>query len=570
MSAAESKPVISVRGLTVDFALRRGPFRAVSDVSFDLLPGRTLCIVGESGSGKTVTGRALMQIVGRPGRVVGGSIELRRTDDSIVDLAQLDPRGEEIRAYRGRDMAMIFQEPMSSMSPVHTIGFQIIEALQLHLRMSKPQARARAIELLRSVEIPDPERTVDGHSFEYSGGMLQRAMIAMALAGGPRVLIADEPTTALDVTTQAEILDLMKRLQQSRDMALLLITHDLGIVAEVADEVAVMRHGKIVEHRPVDAIFHDPQHPYTRQLLASTVKLEHGAAERAARAAKADQPILSVRGLTKDFDLSTGWFKRHRRSLRAVELGRPRPDARKDAGHRRRERLGQDDGRPAYPADRRGDRGEHPLSRQGGGGGRRAQPRPAATPPVPFRRAAGVPGSVRFAQSAHDREGDRRRSAGRARHVARQGVAGAGGGAADVVGLDPQAMERYPHAFSGGQRQRIGIARALALDPRIIIADEATSALDVSIRSQILDLLLAIQKRLNLSFIFISHDISVVRYFCDTVAVMHRGRVVEVGTADQICTAPREDYTKALISAVPSPDPRHKRMMHRVRLGAAH
>jgi peptide/nickel transport system ATP-binding protein len=565
--AAPAEPVISVKNLSVEFALRRGPFRAVSDVSFDIRPGQTMCIVGESGSGKTVTGRALMQIVSKPGKVVEGSIELRREDGKVVDLAKLDPRGAEMRSYRGNEMAMIFQEPMASMSPVHTIGFQIIEALRLHRKMGKADARAAAIELLRSVEIANPEHAVDRHPFEYSGGMLQRSMIAMALAGNPRLLIADEPTTALDVTTQAEILDLLKRLQVTRGMALLLITHDLGIVAEVADDVAVMRYGKIVEHRPVDEIFHDARHIYTKRLLASTVKLEQPAHPQGGEPPK-EKPILSVRGLGKDFAVSSTWFGKVTRTVRAVDnvdfdlmpgktLGivGESGSGKTTVGRLVLRTVEPNDGTIIYRGADGTDVNVRSLDRKQL---RRyhaevrlifQDPYASLNPRMTVKDIIGDPLVVNGirGKAMQERVGDLLK----------------------LVGLEPEAMERYPHAFSGGQRQRIGIARALALDPRIIIADEATSALDVSIRSQILDLLLEIQKRLNLSFIFISHDISVVRYFCDTVAVMHRGKIVELGTAEQICSAPREAYTQALISAVPSPDPRHKRMMNRVRMARA-
>ncbi|MBL1422036.1 MAG: ABC transporter ATP-binding protein [Alphaproteobacteria bacterium] len=558
MSDQQTNPVISIKNLSVDFALRRGPFRAVSDVSFDLYPGKTLCLVGESGSGKTVTGRALMQIISKPGVIVEGSISLVKPDGATVDIAQLDPRGKEIREFRGGDIAMIFQEPMSSMSPVHTIGSQIIEAILQHSKMSKAEARTRTIELLASVDISEPELAIDRYPFEYSGGMLQRAMIAMALSAEPRILIADEPTTALDVTTQAEILDLVKRLQVEHGMAVLLITHDMGIVAEVADEVVVMRHGKIVEHRSVDDMFHDPQHAYTKQLLASTMKLEAGAANAAKAVDDKAKPILSVRNLSKfygtekngvqavddvSFDLlpgktlgivgesGSGKTTLGRLILRIVE---PTTGA-----VSYRDRDGQDVDVIGLNKKRLRDfHADVRLIFQ--------DPYASLNPRMTVREIIGDPLLVN----------------GRLRGEALKDKVTE---LLDLVGLEPEVMERYPHAFSGGQRQRIGIARALSLEPRVIIADEATSALDVSIRSQILDLLLDLQKRLNLSFVFISHDISVVRYFCDDVLVMHYGKLVESGTAEQICTDPQQAYTKSLISAVPNPDPRNKRMMHRTR-----
>ena len=561
--------ILSVEKLNLDFHLRTHILHAVRDVSFKLTRGRTLCLVGESGSGKSVTARALLGIVDKAGRVTGGRI-LLDTDGNQTDIAALAPNSPELLRIRGRRIGLIFQEPMSSLSPVHTIGSQIVEALRLHSKLTKAQARAQTIDLLRQVEILNPDRTIDRYTFEFSGGMRQRAMIAMALAANPDVLIADEPTTALDVTTQAEILDLIKRLQQSRGMAMLLITHDMGVVAEVADEVAVMRYGRIVEQGAVDDIFHRPRHPYTKQLLASTLKLEQGAAAQPELPVTSEvAPILSVRNLTKVYGGSRGWFGARSLEVKAVD------DASFDL----------------YPGENLGIVGESGSGKTTLGRLilRTVEP---SSGTVSYRerggRAIDVTGlskrdlrhfhadvrlvfqdpfaSLNPRMTVKQIVGDpllvNRRAQGRALDEKVASLLA-------LVGIDAAAMERYPHAFSGGQRQRIGIARALALDPRIIVADEATSALDVSIRSQILDLLLAIQKQLGLSFVFISHDISVVRYFCDRVAVMYRGRIVELGPAEAICTAPREAYTKTLISAVPNPDPRHKRMLHRLRMEKA-
>jgi peptide/nickel transport system ATP-binding protein len=558
--------VLSVENLSIDFRLRTHILHAVEKLSFELKRGQTLCLVGESGSGKSVTARSLLRIVDRPGEIVGGQIVLRNGAE-ITDVTALNPSSRPMRAIRGRRIGLVFQEPMSSLSPVHTIGSQIVEAVRLHSDLDKRAAMQKTIDLLAQVEIPDPQKMADRYTFEFSGGMRQRAMIAMALAGNPDILIADEPTTALDVTTQAEILDLIKRLQVSRGMAMLLITHDMGVVAEVADEVAVMRFGRIVERGPVDAIYHAAKHPYTKQLLASTLKLTHhqeGKVPAIAKAAESPQPILSVRNLSKVY----GWAGRNSKPLRAVD------DASFDL----------------YPGENLGIVGES-------GSGKTTLGR------LILRTVEPTSGSVTFRGNQGEEIDVTKLGKRELRHFHREVrlvfqdpfaslnprltvkevigdplvVNGLAKGKAlearvaelmKLVGLDPMMMERYPHAFSGGQRQRIGIARALALDPKIIIADEATSALDVSIRSQILDLLLDIRQRLNLSFLFISHDISVIRYFCDRVAVMHRGRIVEIGEAEQICTAPNEAYTKSLISAVPNPDPRDKRMLHRQRFNA--
>jgi peptide/nickel transport system ATP-binding protein len=553
---------LSVRDLSIDFRLRTHILHAVRGVSFDLRRGETMCLVGESGSGKSVTARALLRIVERPGAIVSGSI-LLRDGSGVIDVTAQDPGGRIMRNIRGRRIGLIFQEPMSSLSPIHTIGSQIIEAIRLHTRLNAKAARARAIELLRQVEIPNPDKLIDRYTFELSGGMRQRAMIAMALASNPDILIADEPTTALDVTTQAEILDLIKRLQVEHGMAMLLITHDMGIVAEVADVVTVMRFGQVVEQGPVDSIFHASKHPYSRHLVASTLKLEHGAV--AFKARKQMVPLLSVRSLTKLYEGGRGLFGGKSVTLRAVDdasldlypgenLGivGESGSGKTTLGRLILRTVEPNSGSVTY-RDRQGQEvNVTALNKQGLKHFHRdvrlvfQDPIASLNPRMTVKDVIGDPLVINGLAS------------GRA-------LADKVAALMTLVGLDPQGMERYPHAFSGGQRQRIGIARALALDPRIIIADEATSALDVSIRSQILDLLLDLRRRLGLSFIFISHDISVVRYFCDRVAVMHRGRIVEIGTAEQICTAPREAYTKSLISAVPNPDPRHKRMLHRHR-----
>ncbi len=459
--------------------------------------------------------------------MTGGSIVLNGAKGR-VEISSLAPNSREIRAIRGARIALIFQEPMSSLSPVRTIGAQIIEVLRLHRGMDRRAARAATIDLLRQVEIANPETMVDRYTFEFSGGMRQRAMIAMALACDPEVLIADEPTTALDVTTQAEIMDLIKRLQVSRGMAMLLITHDLGLVAETADDVAVMRFGKIVEQGTVDQIFHAPQHPYSRALLASTLKLEQPA--RTAPVADG-APILQVRNLTKAFG-STNWLGRTVYAITAVD------DVSFDLHQGENLGIVGESGSGKTTLGRMLLRTTEPTSGKITctlDGTSRDVTRMTAAELVDYRRHVRLVFQDPFASlnprmTVKQVIGDPLYVNGIARGRALEQRVGE---LMALVGLDPAGMERYPHAFSGGQRQRIGIARALALDPKIVIADEATSALDVSIRSQILDLLLEIQGRLNLSFVFISHDISVIRYFCDRVGVMHRGRIVEIGPTEQ-------------------------------------
>jgi peptide/nickel transport system ATP-binding protein len=567
--AGGTLPVLEVKGLVTEFPTRQGIVRAVDDVSLTLMPGRTLCVVGESGSGKSVTARSILQIVDPPGRIIAGEVLLHRhrtakgraVAEDTIDLARLNPRSAAIRAIRGRDIAMIFQEPMSSLSPVHTIGNQLGESIRLHNAVGKAEARARTIELLRRVEIPNPERSIDRYPFEYSGGMRQRAMIAMALACNPAVLIADEPTTALDVTTQAEILALIKALQVDFGMAVMFITHDMGVVAEIADEVAVMRHGKLVEQGPTFDIFEKPQHGYTRMLLQAVKDLDRPSPRRLERRASTPlgPPILQVDGLTKDFVTGGGFFaRRSRDSLRAVDRVSLEIRAGENVGivgesgsgkttlGRCLLRVFDTDGGAIRYTDRKGETldlatlSEHALR-----GPRRElrmvfqDPFASLNPRMTVAQIVGEPLMVNGLM-------DGRRLRDRVAELL------------GLVGLPTHAMERYPHAFSGGQRQRIGIARAIALEPRLIVADEATSALDVSLRSQILDLMLDLQERLGLSFIFISHDLAVIRYFCDRVAVMYRGKIVEQGPTEQVCTAPEHPYTRSLLSAVPHPDPRER------------
>ena len=567
-------PVLEVKNLSTHFELRTGVLKAVDDISFTLRRGETLCIVGESGSGKSVTARSILRIVQPPGEVVGGEILLHGVGGDparTVDLAQLGAKSPEARAIRGKEISMIFQEPMSSLSPVHRIGFQIDEALKLHTDLDKAGRRARIIELLRRVEIPNPETTVDRYPFEYSGGMRQRAMIAMALACNPSILIADEPTTALDVTTQAEILDLIRELQDEAGMAVIFITHDMGVVAEIADNVCVMRHGKIVESGPVDDLFAAPAHPYSQMLIGSALKLERPAEARQRRAPPhgmaARRPILRVEGLEKDFTVHKGFFKKRTDVVRAVA----------------------DISLDLHEGENLGIVGESGSGKTTLGRCLLRMIEPTAGS-VFYRRADGEEveigaldkqalrglyrevrmifqdpfGSLNPRMTIEQVVGEPLLMMGWKQKAIRDRVAEL----VERVGLKTDCLERYPHAFSGGQRQRICIARALAPEPRVIVADEATSALDVSLRARILDLLLSLQDQLGLSFILISHDISVIRYFCDRIAVMYRGEVVEVGDTMQVCAAPQHGYTKALLSAVPHPDPTRRRIHQRHRFVA--
>jgi peptide/nickel transport system ATP-binding protein len=562
------EPILSVQNLVTAFATRHGTFKAVDDVSLDLMPGRTLCLVGESGSGKTVLSRSILQLVDRPGRIVSGDILLRDgSGGEAINLARLHPEGKILRDIRGGQIGTVFQEPMSSLSPVHKIGDQIAESLVIHEGVDRRTARARVIEMLKQVEIPRPERAYDQYTFEFSGGMRQRAMIAMALICRPKIVIADEPTTALDVTIQAEILDLLNSLKQSHGMSILFITHDMGVVAEIADDVAVMRYGKLVEAGPVAQVFGSPQHPYTQKLLAAAQATQLPSDRRLAlRAARpVGEPILAANALRKEYVLSAGLFGRAREVLVAVDdaqlqlregetlgvVGESGSGKTTLARCLQRihsvssgEILFSDRSGAAQDVSRFSDRQLHDYWRDV----RMVFQDPFASL-NPRMTVAQIIGESLLMFGEHN---------SRKRHDRIAELL-------ELVGLPASAMERFPHAFSGGQRQRIGIARALAPNPRIVIADEATSSLDVSIRMQIMDLLLDLQEKLNLSYVFISHDVGLVRFFCDRVLVMYKGRIVEAGETEAVCTTPQHAYTRALLSAVPITHPSERGTRQRSR-----
>jgi peptide/nickel transport system ATP-binding protein len=504
-----------------------------------------------------------MRIVGPPGRIADGQILYRaQPDRPAIDIAKLHPRGSAMRAIRGRDIAMIFQEPMTSLSPIHRIGWQIGEPLLAHGLANRKTAHRRAIELLRQVDIPDPEAAVDRYPFEFSGGMRQRAMIAMALACGPKVLIADEPTTALDVTTQAEVLRLIKRLQTENGLAVLFITHDMGVVAQIADDVLVMYQGQVVERGPVETIFHAPEHPYTKRLLDSSKKLGMAAPPARPTVAATAPTLLQVRDVALTYPAQATLFRKARPPTPAVRdvgfdlyegenlgivgesgsgkttlgncLIRVLTATAGQINYRRRDGAEVDLVTLDRPALRLVHRDIRMVFQD---------PFASLNPRMTVEQVIGEPLLVNGIMSG----------TALSRRV---------GELLARVGLPRDAGQRYPHAFSGGQRQRIVIARALALNPRLIIADEPTSALDVTLRGQILDLLLELQRSLGLSFVLISHDLGVIRYFCNRIAVMYRGQIVEIGPADDICFRPREAYTQALLAAVPEADPRRRNLLH--------
>ncbi|HEX9215238.1 MAG TPA: ABC transporter ATP-binding protein [Bradyrhizobium sp.] len=526
-------PAVSIKNLRI--ALPKGAERpfAVDGVTLDLRPGKIVCVVGESGSGKSMCAHALMGLLPDTVDVTSGEIQFEGRD-----LLKLDDDGW--RDLRGRRLAMIFQEPMTALNPLMRIGDQMAEMFEAHGLLTARERRAKALSLAREVGLPDPERIVRAYPHQLSGGQRQRAMIAMALALEPAVLVADEPTTALDVTTQAQILKLIRNLQRNRNMAVMFITHDFGVVADIADQVVVLRHGKVVEEGPASTVFNNPQHDYTKALLAAVPTMVPPARSPLVDQAKA----VEVIGLDKTYVTSGGWFREDRRVdaarevnftiLKGETLGLVgESGSGKSSVARLVMRL--------VEADRGTVRiGETDLTQLSGKALRAERHRIQMIFQDPFaslnpRRkighiiadgpiAAGTDPKVAF---------------DRARDLLK------------MVGLDAGALDRYPHEFSGGQRQRVGIARALALEPEIIVADEAVSALDVSVQAQVLKLLEDLKARLGLSMLFITHDLRVAAQICDRIAVMQRGVIVELKPTAQLFAAPEHPYTRELLAAVP-------------------
>ena len=543
-TSATSQPVLAVDALSVSVNTEAGLRPLVTGLSFQLNRGETLAIAGESGSGKSITALAIMGLLPPPAvRVTAGRIRLGGTD-----LLTLPESG--LRNIRGNRIAMIFQEPMSSLNPVLTIGRQLTEAIEAHVPLGRAEARARAIEALRAVRLSEPERRMAQYPHELSGGMRQRVMIAMAIALKPEVLIADEPTTALDVTVQREVLDLLRDLQASLGTAIILITHDMGVVAEMADRVIVMQHGRMVEQAPVRSLFEAPREPYTRALLAAVPRMGTGAAAPAPIAP--DPPVARVADLRVAFDLRRGFLGRVTHRIHAVE------GVSFDIHPGETFALVGESG-CGKSSVARAMAGLTPFTGSIEIAGRRLGA-PGTDP-----RAARRDAQMIFQDPMASLDPRMRVGALVAEPLVIHGIGTPAERRARVadlferVGLSRDQLERYPHEFSGGQRQRICIARALALSPRLIIADESVSALDVSVQARVLDLLRGLKEETGVAFLFISHDMAVVENIADRIAVMYLGQIVETGTRAQVFGNPRHPYTRRLIDAVPVPDPAHVR-----------
>ncbi|MGB0967229.1 MAG: ABC transporter ATP-binding protein [Halocynthiibacter sp.] len=561
------KPLVDIENLRVEFETSSGLVVGVEDVSFNVKPGETLCIVGESGSGKSVSSLSLMRLVEfGGGEIAGGSLKFDRGDAGEIDVKDAD--SELMRQIRGNEIAMIFQEPMTALNPVFTIGRQLTEGLRIHKGMNKAEAKERAIELLKQVRIPEPERRFDQYPHELSGGMRQRVVIAIAMACEPKLLIADEPTTALDVTIQAEILALIDRLKRENNMAVIFITHDMAVVAQMADRVLVMFRGNMVEEGTVEEIFENPKEDYTKALLAAVPRLGEmkgkdrpepmrligqPAPEPIAAPAVEPEPLLEVKNLITRFPVKKGLIQKVVANVHAVEdvsftinAGQTvslvgESGCGKSTVGRSILRLVEPtsgsvtmEGKDILslsPEEMRMERRDMQMIFQDPFASLNPQVRLFDQVAEPLRNYNICSGS-----ELEDRVAN----------------------LFDRVKLPRTFMRRYPHEMSGGQRQRVAIARALALNPKLIIADEAVSALDVSVQAEVLNLMMELQAELGLAFLFISHDMAVVERVSHITAVMYLGRIVEIGPRAQVFENPQHAYTKSLMSAVPVADPKNK------------
>ncbi len=526
-------PALSVEGLTIALPVSADRAHAVEDVTLSVAPGEILCVVGESGSGKSMTANAVMGLLPPGVRVTGG-----RAVFEGRDLFALSERAR--RDLRGARIGMIFQEPMTALNPLMRIGDQIAEVFEAHGRLKPEERRARALALIEEVGLPDPPRIVRAYPFQLSGGQRQRAMIAMALALEPALLIADEPTTALDVTTQAQILTLIRRLQRDHGMGVMFITHDFGVVAEIADRVVVMRHGRIVEQGRAETVLSAPEHPYTRALLDAVPSGAPGATE----ARDPSPPALEVTDLRKTYVTSGGPFK-PKRTVHAVDgvsfaIARGEVLGLVGESGSGKSTVGRAIVRLVDPDEGHVRIGGVDMATLSTAELRRARRTAQMVFQDPY---ASLNPRARIARALT--EGPMAMGVDKAQALRRAGEL------LELVGLDAGALDRFPHEFSGGQRQRIGIARALAMEPELIVADEAVSALDVSIQAQVLDLLRDLRARLGLSILFITHDLRVAAQLCDRVAVMQKGRLVEIGPVAEVFRSPRDAYTRQLLAAVP-------------------
>lgn len=580
----EKEILLQVKNLVTEFKSDNELIKAVNDISFTLHKGETIGIVGESGSGKSVTSLSIMQLIPNPpGRVSGGEILYHSKKNGIKNLRTLS--NQEMRTYRGNEIAMIFQEPMTSLNPVYSCGAQVMEAIILHQKINKKEAKQKTLHLFSQVQLPDPERMFDAYPHEISGGQKQRVMIAMAMSCNPRILIADEPTTALDVTVQKNILDLMLQLQKEHEMGIMFITHDLGVIAELADVVMVMYKGKVVEQGPVLEIFTNPQHPYTKSLLACRPPLdkrilrlpvssdfmkvdEQGQMIEIAKSVSesinsvivskeqrlaehkelyARKKIVEIKNIRTYFPKHKSFFGKTTDWLKAVDdvtldvyegetLGLVgESGCGKTTLGRTILRLNEPTSGEIYfeqknvlaysPKEMRALRKDMQIIFQ--------DPYSSLNPRIPIGKSIMEPMQVHNMLSSTQERKDR------VLELLKK------------VGLEEKHFNRYPHEFSGGQRQRVCIARALALNPKFIICDESVSALDVSVQAQVLNLLNDLKREFKFTYIFISHDLSVVKFMSDRMAVMNKGKIVELGEADSIYMNPQTDYTKKLINSIP-------------------
>lgn len=540
-------PIIEAQGLGVEFWVDGEWVMAASDINFTVSPGEVLAVVGESGSGKSTSAMSLLGLLPVNGRATG-SVKL--AGEELIGAEK-----KRLRQVRGEEIAVIFQEPMTALNPVYTIGFQISEALKVHYpKLTKQQAKERALELLAMVELPDPEKAFNSYPHQLSGGQRQRAMIAQSLSCDPKLLIADEPTTALDVTVQAEILDLLRNLNQKLQSGVILITHDMGVVADLADRILVMKDGHLLEQGTADQIFNRPQHPYTQTLLASVPKLGRSA-RRYFEVAPEAKPVLALkdvaivypkRGKVPAFTAAKGVsFEIYPGEILGLvgESGSGKTTVGRAAigllpvSEGSIKLIGEEIA-GASQKQLRGLRQRTGVVFQ--------DPGSSLNPRLPIGESIGEP--LLLAKKAEGTE---------LNQIVEDLL--------DSVELPRSYRNRYPHELSGGQRQRVGIARAISLNPDLLIADEPTSALDVSVQARFLDLLLELQDRLKFACLFISHDLAVVDTLAHRIAVMQHGELVEIGDRDQILNNPQKDYTKKLLSAVPVPDPQEQRKRREAR-----